>query len=157
MTQPELSFFVKNNLINGIASQSFVNSQFKAMERKKTIAQINRLAAFLLAIHIFNFSIDSRDAQPDNIAEDLSYNDIESFHEFLLEDIFGLNDAIAEHDEHDSSDGSSCELKKIFSNPSLAKERETKHCYIRDLTFLIDQHLGTVTSFIEIDAPPPQA
>ncbi len=127
------------------------------MVSNNTISVIRKLTAFLLAVHIFNFSIDSRDAQPDNIAEDLSYNDIESFHEFLLENIFGLTDAIAEHDEHDSSDGSSFELKKIFSNPVLAKQGETKHGYIRDLTFLIDQHPGTVTNFIEIDSPPPQA
>jgi len=127
------------------------------MLRNNTISVIRKLTAILLAIHIFNFSIDSRDAQPDNIAEDLSYNDIESFHEFLLENIFGLEDAVAEHDEHDSSDGASFELKKIFANPLLAKLPETKHSYIRDLTFLIDQYLGTIASFIEIDSPPPKA
>lgn len=57
----------------------------------------------LLALHILNISIDAPDRHADYYAEDLSYNDIESIVEFILESVLGIDNAIAEYDEADES------------------------------------------------------
>jgi hypothetical protein len=71
-----------------------------------------------MAIHIFNLSVDTRDARPDYVPEDLSFNDLESVAEILLEDVLKINNAFAEHDESDSEDGGSLDIKKeiLFSH-----------------------------------------
>lgn len=76
---------------------------------------IFRLFWLFMAVHIFNCSVDTLDAQPDSIPEDLSYNDMESVVEILLENVFDIKDAIAEHDENDTQEGSSFSIKKDFS------------------------------------------
>lgn len=68
----------------------------------------------LMTIHILNCSIDSPDPQPDNIPENLAYNDIESIAELVIEQWLGLGNFFAEHDEHDTEDGSHISLGKIL-------------------------------------------
>jgi len=75
---------------------------------------IFRLVCLMLALHIFNFSVDTPDAKPDYIPEDLTYNDIESVAELVLEKVLNIENAIAEHDENDTEDGNSFDLKKDF-------------------------------------------
>jgi hypothetical protein len=50
---------------------------------RKTI--ISRIFCILMAVHIFNLSVDTKDAAPDCIAEDLSINDQETVVEIVLE------------------------------------------------------------------------
>jgi hypothetical protein len=71
-----------------------------------------RLIWLFMAIHIFNLSVDTRDAKPDYVPEDLSFNDLESVAEIVLEQLLNINNALAEHDESDTEDGGSIELKK---------------------------------------------
>jgi len=74
---------------------------------------IFRCLCFVLALHIFNCSVDTPDPQPDNVPEDLSYNDMESVVEIVLEQVLGINNAIAEHDENDTDDaGGGLTIKK---------------------------------------------
>jgi hypothetical protein len=65
-----------------------------------------------MAIHIFNLSVDTRDARPDYVPEDLSFNDLESVAEIVLEQVLNINNALSEHDESDTEDGGSIEIKK---------------------------------------------
>jgi hypothetical protein len=65
-----------------------------------------RLLWLVLALHIFNCSVDTPDLQPDSVPEDLSYNDMESVVEIVLEQVLDINNAIAEHDENDTDEGS---------------------------------------------------
>ena len=58
-----------------------------------------------MGLHILNFSIDPPDILPDSVPEDLSYNEIESVVELVLEDGFGIENAISESDEVDNPDG----------------------------------------------------
>jgi hypothetical protein len=112
-----------------------------------------------MAFHILNCSIDTPDAQPDNISEDLSFNDIESISELVLEQIFGFDNAISEHDEHDTQDGYSFEIAKILlyfhSTETLLQSQilvfslaETSNTGFRVRSF--------AQIFIEINSPPPQ-
>jgi hypothetical protein len=68
-----------------------------------------RFIWLFLAIHIFNLSVDTRDSRPDYMPEDLSFNDLESVAEIVLEQVLNINDAFAEHDENDSEDMGSIE------------------------------------------------
>ena len=76
---------------------------------------IFRLFWLFMAVHIFNFSVDTPEAQPDFVPEDLTYNDMESVVEILLEKVFDIQNAIAEHDENDTEEGNIFTLKKDFS------------------------------------------
>jgi hypothetical protein len=114
-----------------------------------------RVFSLLLALYLLNFSIDSRDAKPDQIPEDLSFNDIESIYEFVLETVLGLENAVAEQDEHDQDDNGSLDFKKIYLNPyptvsTLADLRTLRVTY-----FPVDSQ-RSLALFYEIDAPPPK-
>jgi hypothetical protein len=74
-----------------------------------------RLFWLFMAVHIFNCSVDTPDAQPDYVPEDLTYNDMESVVEIVLENVLDIKDAIAEHDENDTEEGNSFNIKKDFS------------------------------------------
>jgi len=60
---------------------------------------LSRILCLLMAFHIFNISVDMPDAQPQDIPEDLSINDMETVVEIVLEECFNIEDAIVEHDE----------------------------------------------------------
>lgn len=71
-----------------------------------------RIFWVFMAFHIFNLSVDSRDARPDYVPEDLNFNDLESVAEIVLEQVLHINNAFEEHDEADSEDGGSLDVKK---------------------------------------------
>lgn len=74
----------------------------------------------MMALYIFNFSVDTPDGQPRGVPEDLSVNDMESVVEIVLEKALNIENAIAEHDEKDNDEGTVCIIKKevnlFFSN-----------------------------------------
>jgi hypothetical protein len=120
---------------------------------------IFRLFWLFMAAHIFNCSVDTPDATPDYIPEDLTYNDMESVTEIVLEKFFGIENVIAEHDENDTEDGNSFNLKKeiVYSHQII----------IENNTFFdIGLHIIASTKYIEqyssqfhpeIVPPPPKA
>ncbi len=70
-----------------------------------------------MAFHIFNISVDTPDADPGSVPEDLSYNDMESVVEIVLEKMLGYDNAIVERDEPgDENDHSQTfEIQKEFT------------------------------------------
>jgi hypothetical protein len=60
---------------------------------------ILKIVWIVMALHILNFSIDAPDILNENISEDLSYNEIESFTELIAENIFDIKNAFSESDE----------------------------------------------------------
>src|SRR5689334_9872109 len=116
-----------------------------------------RITCLLLALHFFNFSIDTRDANTDYVPEDLSVNDIESVIEFFTEDVCGIDNAIAEHDERDNDDGGSFDFFKIFF-----KSNATGFCTpifdIIDIKkFQIRNSSEISMVILEINSPPPRS
>ncbi|MFZ5973600.1 MAG: hypothetical protein ACOYXA_18605 [Bacteroidota bacterium] len=83
----------------------------------RRFSYLHRLLGLVLALYFLNFSFDSPDAEPDHIAENLSHNDIESFYEFVLEELLGMENAVEEHDEQDHEDNRSLEFSKYYFNP----------------------------------------
>jgi len=75
----------------------------------------------LMAFHVLNCSIDTPDAQPDSVPENLAYNDIESITELVMEKILGFENAFDEHEEHDPEDGSRFSIAKVllYFQPSI--------------------------------------
>lgn len=120
---------------------------------------IFRLFWLLMAVHIFNCSVDTPDAKPDYVPEDLTYNDMESVAELVLEKVLNFENAIAEHDENDADDGGCFEIKKPFSLFCQTKNK---------IGQVFNQRLSVIvaTTFLEqfssqfhpeIIPPPPKA
>jgi hypothetical protein len=110
-----------------------------------------------MALYLLNFSVDSRDAHPDSIAEDLSINDIESFYEFLAEGMFGVKNAVEEHDERDQDDGGSFEFKKFFFTPFVSRVQFKASAYIYISHSPIDYCEPLEIRAPEINSPPPRS
>jgi hypothetical protein len=62
-----------------------------------------RLLFGLLALHILNISIDPPDFYSEEIPEDLSYNEMESIIELVLEKGLNIENAIPETDDNDNN------------------------------------------------------
>ena len=112
-----------------------------------------------MAVHIFNCSVDTPDAQPDSVPEDLSYNDMESIVEIVLEKVLDIKDAVAEHDENDTEDGNSFDLKKEIVYYHQTKVEHDKvfdnGLHIIALTDYEEQYSSQFHP--EIVPPPPKA
>ncbi len=105
-------------------------------------------------MHILNFSVDSRDASADDVAEDLSFNDIESAYEFIAEAVLGFENAVEEHDECDHDGGSTLEWEKVYLNPQLSYQPVV--AFVSD-TYHRHHHLQHLSSLsLDIDGPPPR-
>jgi hypothetical protein len=65
----------------------------------------------LLAFQIFNCTIDAPDLTPPGAPEDLTYNEMESITEFVVEIVFGLEDFFKETDDHDNAEEQLLKLK----------------------------------------------
>jgi len=120
---------------------------------------IFRLIWLLMAVHIFNCSVDTPDAKPDYIPEDLSYNDMESVVEIILEDFLEIKDALAEHDENDTEDGCSFDLKKqlvYFYQLNFRSNKKNHNGLIKlALTEYKEQYISPFHP--EILPPPPKS
>lgn len=62
-----------------------------------------RFLCGLVAAIILNFAVDAPDLYDNHIPEDLSYNDIESVVEWVLESVLQIEDAVVEHDDNDQN------------------------------------------------------
>jgi hypothetical protein len=71
-----------------------------------------KLLWLVMALHILNCSVDSPDPQPESVPEDLSYNDMESIVEIILEQGLDIQNAIPEHEDQDTDDNGSFSIKK---------------------------------------------
>jgi hypothetical protein len=125
--------------------------------KKNRISLVSRAIAFLMAVYLFNFSIDSRDAHSDSVAEDLSYNDIESVYEFLTEGLLGVENAVEEHDERDQDDAGAFEFKKVYFAITISKIQVSTTSYITKIYSGIDYCEPLAIRATEVNSPPPRA
>jgi hypothetical protein len=125
--------------------------------KSNTIPFIYRAIALCMALYLFNFSIDSQDAQSDSVAEDLSFNDIESVYEFVTEAVFGIENAVEEHEERDPDDGGSFEFKKFYFTSLISSVQIKTLDYIFELQLPEHDCPALAIRFAEIDSPPPRA
>lgn len=116
-----------------------------------------RFVCILLALHIFNVSIDMPDGQPYDVPEDLSINEQESFIELVLEQWLGIENAVAEHDEP----GDESEDLEIIKQFKLTHLQPSEIKFERTYTIAYSQFPdpGSYRSQYcsEITPPPPKA
>lgn len=120
-----------------------------------------RLFCLLMAVHVINMGADAPDGYSlptlqGEGREDLSVNDIESLSELLLEECFGITDAVPEHDEPDE-ESSLTELEEdyIFTQTFVfAPFSAPAHFLVTELLSFQPTHVPTPV--VEIVAPPPR-
>jgi hypothetical protein len=133
------------------------------MKKKRSHNSLwHRLFCLLMAFYVINVSIDAPDGyvSPNGHGEyheDLSINEIESFSELILEDIFGLHDAIPEHDE---ADGEEDQITKIFFDWSMPSPA-VQYQFVPAIGFLTHVPVPFCRGFYrsnptEINSPPPE-
>ncbi len=122
---------------------------------------LNRLFCLLMAFHVINMSVDAPDGYSPLTTqgegrEDLSINDIESISELVLEEGFGLTNAVPEHDEpDDNSSITELEQDYIFTTPFVFSPfpRSIYHFSTSGSPFRLTSIPAPV---VDVIAPPPQ-
>lgn len=124
--------------------------------------RIYKIIWIVMALHILNFSIDSPDVQDDSIAEDISYNEIESISEWFTEDVLQIKDAFKESDEQGDEDNSGF-IKKVVDLKfyKVCFEEETIPEILSDIknnsTNVHYSQPICAVNYITIFSPPPEA
>ncbi|MCK8492743.1 MULTISPECIES: hypothetical protein [Spirosoma] len=122
---------------------------------------LHRFLCLLMALHVINVSIDAPDPYahpryPGERREDLSINEIESFGELLLEECFGFENAIPEHEESDDdSEVTNVEHDYFFHQLFVFTTLPARYWYlIRQSVPFKPAHVPSHVP--EITSPPPQ-
>lgn len=112
---------------------------------------------FVMALHILNCSVDMPDTKSDNISENSSCNDMESIVEIILEQVLGIDNAIAEFDEQDSdSYKDNIELCDDYCSAHQSFKLNYNFNFSQATVFhYTEQYSGQFHS--EITPPPPKA
>jgi hypothetical protein len=132
------------------------------MQRKRIFFWFQRLFYMLMALHVINLSVDAPDqhiyvSATGVIQEDLTFNEIESISEWILEHVLGIDDAVPEHDEPDTG-GAVYKIHIKLSLPqrllfivlpskSVAQANSVKFLFLS---------LPYLSCAQEINAPPPR-
>jgi len=118
-----------------------------------------RIFWLIMAFHILNCSVDTPDLKPNIIPEDLSYNDMESVAEIVLEKVFNIEDAVAEHDENDTEESNSFNIKKDFSFHNRIKSEKIKIVNFGNSISISTEYIEQFNSqyLADITPPPPKA
>lgn len=117
---------------------------------------IIRLLCLALALHFLNFSIDSKDAYPNSISENLAVNDIESISELVIEVVFGKSNAFREYDESDDCEGGSINFYKYYCASTVTSSSGQIHYLFTCSNFQILNQQMVLTPSLNISSPPPK-
>jgi hypothetical protein len=123
--------------------------------------RIYKLVWIVMALHILNFSIDAPDVKDTFIAEDLSYNEIESIAEWFAEDVLQIEDAFSEKDEIDQDDFNFTKKATVFEFCQMTLYSPyIKYFYPAAQTpnaFLDYKNPSLGLLYLEVFNPPPEA
>lgn len=111
-----------------------------------------------MALYLLNISVDAPDANPHAVRENLSYNDVETMTEWVLEEVLDIENAIPEHDDPDREDDESSSAKTL-SQPHFLPESPTFQLtifFFRKAGLLSTDHLFKPGRKPEVALPPPQ-
>lgn len=110
-----------------------------------------------MGLYLLNISVDPADPNPEHIPEDLSFNDQESIVEIVVEKVLGFEDAIKEHDDHDTEDHNKKKNVKIDFLVHVSKADKTdQNQFIRRKKLFSNYKARLTKGFNEIDSPPPK-
>lgn len=125
------------------------------MRSSRSTSSLGRFFAILLALHVLNFSIDSQDAHPDFVPEDLHYNDIESIAEFVVEVVLGIDNAIFEYDEADDEQSSEAGFSVFYCNPT-SDRLNNLHSIALLKDYSLMREIPYISNVPDIQSPPPK-
>jgi hypothetical protein len=111
-----------------------------------------------MALYQLNISADAPDTSPNAVCENLSYNDVETMTEWVLEEVLDIENAIPEHDDPDREDDESSGAKTL-SQPHFLPESLTFQfaIYFAKKASLLPTHrLLKPSHKPEIALPPPE-
>lgn len=114
-----------------------------------------------MALHVINMSVDAPDgyavAGRGEQREDLSVNDIESLSELMLEECFGIVNAVPERDEPDENSSLSELEEEYIVTQSLVLAPFSASAHVLIVTDPLSvQPAHVPTPVVEIVAPPPR-
>ncbi|RTY67590.1 hypothetical protein [Flavobacterium sp. LB2P53] len=110
-----------------------------------------------MSLYLLNCFVDSPDAQPNHLPEDLTHNDLESIIEIVVEQILGFENAIPEYDDNDTNQdfaAKSAFFIDFFVVPNSAISLYKKYLYLKKGK-LAEQNSIPPTPYFEIHTPPP--
>lgn len=122
---------------------------------------LHRLFCLLIAVHLINMSVDAPDGYAIRVLlgeqhENLSVNDIESLSELVLEECFGLVNAVPEHEEPDQNSSlTELEEEYIFAQWFVFAPFPPSILRLTANTTPFEPH-NVPTPVAEIVAPPPR-
>lgn len=115
-----------------------------------------RIIWLITILQIVNLSVNTPDAQPYYLAEDLSINDIESAVEWVLEDFLDIDNAITEQDEPGSEEGDTLSKKIFFFHTYFCSPINTYFVQVSKTNFCLFDPFY-LPKYLDILSPPPQA
>jgi hypothetical protein len=120
---------------------------------------ISKLLWVMMALILFNLSVDTPEPNIDNNQSNLGFNDQETVLELVLETVLGIEDAIAEREEHegagDTEKKKSNKIKLVLFNQ--IHLTSSNFCQLSS-----KKHFPVFSSPISLvvfekEAPPPEA
>lgn len=110
-----------------------------------------------MGIYLLNISVDADDPHPQNILEDLTYNDQESIIEIFVEKILGFENAIEEYDDHDTEDHNTKNIDKLDLIVHFSVEfTNSQPDYNTRRRVYFDYKVNLTKGFLQLNSPPPK-
>ena len=111
----------------------------------------------VMALYLFNISVDTADPEPVYIPEDLTVNDQESMVELVVEQFLGFENAITEHDDPDTENNQKKSISKIdlIGQIRSVSAGSTMYLWIKKEAYpVFSVHL--TQGYSQLDTPPPK-
>lgn len=110
-----------------------------------------------MAFYLFNISADAPDAKPDALCENLSYNDVETMAEWVLESVLHIENAVPEHEDPDRDDDDSSGLKSPKVPHALPQPPDFRSmiCFSAKACLLPPEDFFKPGRKPEVTSPPP--
>ena len=112
-----------------------------------------------MSLYLLNCFVDSLDAQPNHFPEDLTYNDMESIIEIVVEKALGFENAIPEYDDNDTNQNSHLKsnfFTDFFVIPIIGLSIDKNYMCLKKEK-LVFQNPILLTPYFKIHIPPPEA
>ncbi len=109
-----------------------------------------------MGFYMLNLVADTTDPFPQNISENLSYNDQESIIEIFVEKILGYENAITEQEDSDTEEHNLKKNLKFEILFSLNGENTQRVISFSEISGIFKRYdAGLNSGFLSNDSPPP--
>ncbi len=120
-------------------------------------SKIVRWVWAFMALYLFNISVDTNHSYPDGFLQEVGLNEQDSFIELILEEVLGIENALAEYDNEDSEEHRKKEsrIKELLlhneglpeNHPTIFKAKKERLSAYRNSFYSV---------FLDLDTPPPK-